>query len=811
MAEVKGITVQIGGDTSGLSKALKSLNGEINTTQTELNKVNRLLKLDPTNTELLKQKQELLGNEITATKTKIESLKKAKAQADEDMKNGTEVNQKQYRELTREIESAELKLKDLETQASKSHTALSQISTVSGKISEATGKIAEKTAAASAGAAAALVGSGKAAVDFESAFAGVEKTVDATEEQLASLKQGILDMSTEMPASASEIAGVAEAAGQLGIATDDVLSFTKVMIDLGESTNLTAEEAASALAKFANITGTQASEYSNLGATIVDLGNNFATTESDIVAMSTRLASAGTIAGLSETDILALATAMSSVGIQAEAGGTAMTQTLTAISSAVNGTSEKEQKQLQLLGEISGMTAKEFAKTWNDKPIEAINAFIGGLGNMSEDSAATQEALETLGMTGVRQSNMIQSLALASDQLSGAVQTANQAWAENTALETEASKRYQTTESQLAMLKNQFVELAIKLGESLLPIIKDLVPKIQSVVEWFANLDSGAQETIVKVLALTAAFSPAMKAISGVTGLISKLTGKTIPDIIKIFGKVSDTVLPALGTAFKTIFSGISSVVSSTISFIIANPITLVIAAIVALVALIAAKGDEIQEILNTVDEYLSGVFTTDWSQSLGILGDLLNGFFAVVKGIWDSIKLIFDGIIDFIRGVFTGDWERAWEGVKEIFKGVFEGLVSIAKAPINAIIGIINGLISGINKCIDGLNRISFDIPDWVPKLGGKSFGFDLDRIGKIAYLAKGGTLTSGTAIVGEAGPEILTVSGGNAHVIPLSGERGGFSITMNNTFNGYDNAAGEAAARNLAQAVNRALGRAY
>ena len=142
-------------------------------------------------------------------------------------------------------------------------------------------------------------------------------------------------MSTEIPATTDEIAAVAEAAGQLGIQKDSLLDFTETMIMMGTATNMTADEAATSLAQFANITGTSADEYDRLGSTIVALGNNFATTESEITEMATRLASAGTLAGLTEAEILALSTAMSSVGIEAEAGGTAMTQTLSAIESAV--------------------------------------------------------------------------------------------------------------------------------------------------------------------------------------------------------------------------------------------------------------------------------------------------------------------------------------------------------------------------------------------------------------------------------------------------------------------------------------------
>lgn len=839
MAEnVKGIVVEIGGDTKGLSKAISSLNSEIRGTQSELNKVNRLLKLDPTNIDLLKQKEQLLGEQIKNTENKVESLRNAKKKADQEMADGTEINQKQYRELVRELTSAELKLKDLQAEASKSRAALAQVSAVTGEIAEKSGNIAKKFAPASLAFAGAGVAATKAAVEFESAFAGVEKTVDGTTEQLSALRQGILDMAEEIPASTTEIAAVAEAAGQLGIATDDVLDFTRVMIDLGEATNLSADEAASALAKFANITGTTADEYSKLGSTIVDLGNNFATTERDIVEMATRLASAGTVAGLSEQDILALSTAMSSVGINAEAGGTAMTQTMTAISKAVSAGGD----DLETFAKIAGVSASEFADMWGNEPIDAISAFIGGLGKMNENGEDTISVLDELGLSGIRQSNMLRALALASDVLGDAVTTANTAWDENIALSNEASKRYATTESQMKILRNGLNNLAISIGDILLPIINKIVAGLQNAIDWFSNLDDGVKKTILIVGGLIAAISPVAGIISGIAGAMSKLTGTVIPAIIEAatkmgpiittvvegissgigaaIGFITETAIPAVMSAVSSAFTfitgtvipGIVTGITTAVNFLIANPIVLIISAIVGLVALIATKGDEIQAILQRVDDFLQGVFTTDWSESFGVLGEILNFFFSTVKSIWDSIKAVFDGIIDFVRGVFTGDWERAWKGVQEIFKGIFTALVDIAKAPLNGIIALINMVIDAINWMINGLNKIHFDVPDWVPVLGGKSLGFNIPTIGKIDYLAKGGVLSSGSAIVGEAGPELLTMAGGRAHVMPLNGnDRGGITIEMNNTFNGYDNAAGEAAARNLVQAVNRALGRAY
>lgn len=310
----------------------------------------------------------------------------------------------------------------------------------------------------------------KASIEFESAITGVYKTVDGTEEQLAAISQGIKDMSTDIPATTTEISAVAEAAGQLGIATEDVLAFTRVMIDLGESTNLTADDAASALAKFANITGTAAANYSRLGSVVVDLGNNFATTEADIVAMSTRLASAGTLAGFSEAEIMALAAAMSSVGIEAEAGGTAMTQTLNAIETAV----AKNNDTLVEFARVSGMSAAEFSQAWEERPIEALQAFIAGLGNLDEQGESAVLVLDELGLTGIRQSNMLKSLGLAADTLGDSISTANKAWDENTALSIEANKRYATTESQLAMLQNSYNNLQVAIGDVYAPTLREV-------------------------------------------------------------------------------------------------------------------------------------------------------------------------------------------------------------------------------------------------------------------------------------------------------------------------------------------------
>lgn len=388
-----------------------------------------------------------------------------------------------------------------------------------------------------------------ASIEFESAITGVYKTVEGTPEQLAAIADGIKKMSTEIPATTTEIAAVAEAAGQLGIAADDVLSFSRVMLDLGESTNLTADEAATALARFANITGTAADDYERLGSVIVGLGNNFATTEAEITEMATRLASAGTLAGLTESQIMALATAMSSVGIEAEAGGTAMTQTLTAIEKAV----ADGGKKLEEFARIAGMSASGFANTWESDAITAVQAFIAGLGGLDEQGESATLVLDELGLSGVRQSNMLKSLALASETLTDAVATANRAWEENTALVEEASKRYDTTEAKMAMLENSFTNVKAAIGDVLTPALGELAETGTGAFEWATDFIQsnpvlvGAILGVVTALgalasgiATLAALKAAMAAISLALGGITIAGGP----ILAIVGAVA-----ALGAA----------------------------------------------------------------------------------------------------------------------------------------------------------------------------------------------------------------------------------------------------------------------
>lgn len=495
--------IEIAFDSSGLKEGITKVNNNLKTLKSELNLSKSSMSNFGNTTESLKTKAENLSQVITNQKAKVELLRKqyeASVKAKGEDATATQKLKVQLNNATATLNTMERELESLNADI-KGHVAEwkalgTTLTNVGGKIKAVGSTISSIGGTLTRYVTTPIVALGtyssKAAIDFETAFAGVRKTVDATEEQFAELESGIRKMSTELPASAEEIAAVAEAAGQLGIKTEDILDFTKVMIDLGESTNLSSTEAASSLAKFANVTNMSAKDYSKLGSVIVALGNNFATTESDIVQMATRLAASGELAGLSEPQIMALATAMSSVGIEAEAGGSAMSKLLKKIQVAV----ETGNKDLISFASVAGMTTDQFKKAFQEDAVGALSVFIDGLNNTERNGASAITVLDEMGITEVRLSNTVLSLANSSGVMTDAINMANASWDENSALSKEAGQRYATTESQLKMLKNSVKDIAIELGQALLPVILDLVEMIKPVVakikEWatnFKNLD----------------------------------------------------------------------------------------------------------------------------------------------------------------------------------------------------------------------------------------------------------------------------------------------------------------------------------
>ena len=634
---IKGITIEIGGDTTKLVSALSKVDNAISKSKQNIRDLDKALKLDPTNVELLKDRQQELGAEIKSTEEKI----KAEKEALEQMKNteGFDANSEAARNLKTQIDLDESALKQLKEEAKNSASVMGsafqaageKIQEVGNKISSVGDKIKDFGSNISAKVTAPIVAgfgaSVKAAVDWETAFTGVKKTVDESAEGYAQLAENIKQMATETASSKEDIAGVMEIAGQLGISgVDNLTEFTRTMIELGDTTNLSAEDAATALARFMNITGESTSNVDKIGSAIVDLGNNFATSESEITEMATRLASAGTLAGMSSTDILALSAAMSSVGIQAEAGGTAMTQTLTSIEAAVSAFRAGSTEDLEAIANIAGLSASDFANAWESHPIGAVQDFIQGLGELDEKGESATLVLGELGMSGVRQSNMLKSLALASEMLGEAVETSSTAYQENTALQNEASLRYETMASKMSQLKERFTEVAITIGEMLMPYVEKLMGFIEQLIEKWNGLDESQQKTIITIAAIAAAVGPILVVIGSVVSAIG-------------------TIVTAIGTVL--------SMGGALLAFL-ATPAGL-IALIVAAIALLAVA---IYENWDAITAWVQGVVIAIQEMATGVMFKLIEIRDNAIA-LWEQIKSTVIAKVTELKTNVVNAWEN--------------------------------------------------------------------------------------------------------------------------------------------------------
>ena len=365
----------------------------------------------------------------------------------------------------------------------------------------------------------------KANMDFESSFTSVRKTVDATEEEFEALAAASRQMSTEIAASTTEINETMAIGGQLGVNNAYLADFTRIMIDLGNSCeDLSADEAAESIAKFANIMGTDQSMFKNIGSTIVELGNNFATTEKPIMLMAQRLAGAGRQVGLTEAQILGFAAGLSSVGIEAQMGGSAFSKALIKMEVAA----ETGGTALDDFAKVSGMTAAEFKAVWDADPAEAFMSFILGLSQMDEEGISAIKTLNDMGIAEIRLRDTLLRATNATELFYTAQDMANAAWEENTALTEEANKRYATTESQMANLKNKAMLFAEVIGGDMMPAIKKAMEGISGFIDRLMDMDSAQRQELIKWAAIAAA-GPAILVYGKVTkavGTAAKAIGK---------------------------------------------------------------------------------------------------------------------------------------------------------------------------------------------------------------------------------------------------------------------------------------------
>lgn len=451
----------------------------------------------------------------------------------------------------------------------------------------------------------------KTAIEFEDAWTGVTKTVDGTPQQFEKINKGLKDLAQNTSSTYQDIAHYAELAGQMGIPTDSIVGFTKTITQLGDTTNLVGEEAAQSIAKFSNVMVSQSKKtntyYSRLGSTIVDLGNKFSTTEADIMDMATRLGVAGKMVGFNSNQVLGLSTALSSLGIEAAAGGSSVSKMLKKIDISVS----TGDKNLQKFAEVSGMTSQQFQKAWGEDAAGTFLKFVEGIGK----SADVTKTLDELGIKEVRQAQAMGALAQSSDVLASALNVSKNAWNDNTAMANEAEKRYATLKSQLSQTWEAIKQAGNELGQAFTPTLTDLLKIVKKAANAFSNLDEGTQQTIAKMLLLTAAAYPTAKGVSKVAGATQSA--------VKFFTKEHASlqkVADGFGDAAKAGDLASTSIVSLGKGFVLTHPaITAVTVALGAFAGAVVWADKKRKEAMETANKELA-YKDTDYAVTLKVI-----------------------------------------------------------------------------------------------------------------------------------------------------------------------------------------------
>ena len=848
--KVRGITIELGGDTSGLSKALKDVNTEIGKTQKDLKDVERLLKLDPGNTELLAQKQRLLNDRIGETKTKLDALKTAQSQVD----MSTEEGQRQYDALTREIASCEQELKALETQAGKSNVAVQQIATAGEKLKKVGSNISSVGDSMTRNVTVPIVGAGTAIVktagDFEQQMAKVSGIAQAYGDDLDALKTKAMELSGTTQFSATEIAQAYEYMGMAGWNTNQILAGTPGIIDLatasGEDLASVSDIVTDGLTAF-GLSAEDTTRFVNVLAEAARSSNT------NVGMMGESFKYVGPVAGAMGYQIEDVATAlglMANSGIKSSMAGTTLRNIMQRMAKPTEevymamdrlGLSladdegnmysfdEIMQQIRKSMGEIN-MPLDEYNRQLDqldaaledgtikqskyDKELEELNkqafgaegaekaraaAMLGGtraMAGLMAISEATEEDYK----------NLKDAIKGSSDQMvltaDGSVKKLNDALADGDEIIKEydgtaaamAGTMNETTNVQMKQLMNQLQILAIQLGETLLPIVQDVVNTIDGWIKGFQELDPETQEMIVKIGLVIAALGPLLS-VGGrlITGIGTLMTHA--PAISGAFSSIAAFITGTAIPALSSLVAAIAPVIAAAAPFIAAAGL------VIAAGVLVTKNWDEIKEAARVLVERTKEHWE-NFKKGFSELGDKVKEKVGNMKDKFSEFKSNIGSAMEDAKSKVAGfavQWaeklvnagdkvrefvdnaKQKFEDMKTGVINIFEGIKNGIKSPINAALGFvekfINNMIDGFNKLGDKIGSLEFDVPDWVPgDLGGKHFKLGLPELNHVSLprLASGGIMTNGSAIVGEAGPELLSVRNGQSIVQPLGGQQG-------------------------------------
>ena len=853
--KIRGITIELGADTSGITKALTGLNTEIGKTQKDLKDVEKLLKLDPKNTELLEQKQRLLNDRIGETKTKLEALKQARDQVD----LSTEEGQRQYDALTREIASCETELKNLEKQANESKSALEKIGEAGEKLKDIGGKVTDvgksmttHVTAPVAAAGAAIV---KTAGDFEQQMAKVSGIAQAYGGDLDSLKEKALELSEKTQFSATEIAQAYEYMGMAGWNTNQILAGTPGILDLatasGEDLSRVSDIVTDGLTAF----GMQAEDTSRFVNVLAEAARS---SNTNVNLMGESFKYVGPVAGAMGYSIEDVATAlglMANSGIKGSMAGTSLRNMLQRMAKPTK-ESQMAMDRLGLSLTDSSGNMLSFEQIMDqlrnsmgeiNMPLEEYNRQLDELDAELEDGTLTESkyeaALEELnkqafgaegaekaraaamlggtramaGLMAISEAteedykNLKDAIKGSSDVMvktaDGSVKRLNKALEDGDEIIEEyngtaaamAGTMNDTANVQMKQFTNQLQNLGIQFGETVLPMLSKVIDKLSELMDKFKALTPEQQEMIVKFALIAAAIGPVLTVLGTLmTALGGLLT--VVPQIAGAIGTVATfitgTAIPALGG----LVTAIAPVIAAAAPFILA------VGAVVAAGVLVVKNWDEIKEAARLLVERTKEHWE-NFKKGFSELGDKVKEKVGNMKDKFSEFKSNVGSAMDDAKSKVAGfavEWaeklvnsgdkvsqfgnniKSKFEDMKQGVIGIFEGIKDGIKSPINAALGyiekFINNMIDGFNKMGSRIGNLEFDVPDWVPgEMGGKHFKLGLPELSHVSLpkLATGGILTSGSAIVGEAGPELLTARNGQSIVQPLGGSDGAAELT--------------------------------
>lgn len=499
-----------------------------------------------------------------------------------------------------------------------------------------------------------------AQVQFEEAFAGVRKTVDASAQEFEMLSEGIRDMSQEMPIAATEIAGVAESAGQLGIETDNILSFTETMVGMGVATNMASREAATSLARLANIMQMPQDEFDRLGSTIVGLGNNMATTEQEISEMAQRLAGAGNQVGLTEAQVVSLAASMSELGIRAQMGGTSMSRAFLSMNTAVLSGSEA----LEEFASIAGMTTEDFAQQFEEDAAAAMVSFIEGLQRIQEEGGDVASAMGRVDLSGRRVQDVFGRLAGAGDGLSDALEDGNRLWEENSALTEEVERKFETLGSQLSILWNRVKDIAVSIGAGLEPVVRDLIDALDPFLSGIEDLASGFQD-----------LSPTMQRVIAGVGALAAAAGP----VLVTLGALSSAVLPAVIAGFSAL----------------TGPVGIAAAALAGGAALVLTNWQDVVDFFKTGEgAEISDAIKKTWNESKGYVTTAIEEIIEAVESLNEAFSEV--GTESQLMNKMIS---RAVQGIL----GILRANIRTATNIIRTFVGAIGDMVSAVTALLRG------------------------------------------------------------------------------------------------------------